>query len=137
MRPSESNKTSIPAERLWWLIPTYTSRLWQGSLTAVGSEIAIVHPDHADTAAIATIIGGAALFLFGCLLFKWFSYDRKTPPLSHGVGLLLLALLCFSSLKHWFTTAQLGALTAAVMFIVAAWETVALSRPKSAFRSDE
>jgi low temperature requirement protein LtrA len=106
-------------------------------VAAVGSEIAIVHPDHADTAAIATIIGGAALFLFGCLLFKWFSYDRKTPPLSHGVGLLLLALLCFSSLKHWFTTAQLGALTAAVMFIVAAWETVALSRPKSAFRSDE
>jgi low temperature requirement protein LtrA len=97
-------------------------------VAAVGNEIVIVHPDHADTAALATIIGGAALFLLGCLLFKWVSYDRKTPPLSHAAGLLTLSLLCAAALAHWFTTVQIGIMTAVTLIMVAVWETLALSR---------
>jgi low temperature requirement protein LtrA len=97
-------------------------------VAAVGNEIVIIHPDHADTAAIATIIGGAALFLMGCLLFKWVSYDRKTPPLSHTVGLIALGLLSAAALANWLTTIQISIATATILLIAAMWETLALSR---------
>jgi low temperature requirement protein LtrA len=97
-------------------------------VAAVGHEIVIVHPHHASVSAIVTIIGGAALFLMGCLLFKWVSYERKTPPLSHAVGLVFLGLLCFAAFDHWFTTAQIGILTAITLVVVALWETLALAR---------
>jgi low temperature requirement protein LtrA len=97
-------------------------------VAAVGHEIVIVHPHHASVSAIVTIIGGAALFLMGCLLFKWVSYERKNPPLSHAVGLVFLGLLCFAAFDHWFTTAQIGILTAITLVVVALWETLALAR---------
>jgi low temperature requirement protein LtrA len=97
-------------------------------VSAVGDEIVLVHPDHADAAAIAAVIGGPALFLLGCALFKWVSYERSTPPLSHSVGLLALGALCAGAQAHWFSTLQLGSLTAAVLLLVAMWETLALRR---------
>jgi low temperature requirement protein LtrA len=97
-------------------------------VAAVGNEIVIVHPDHADTAAMATIIGGAALFLSGCLLFKWVNYTRRTPPLSHAVGLLCLGLLFSGAHAHWFSTTQIGMVSAAILMGVALWETLALAR---------
>jgi low temperature requirement protein LtrA len=97
-------------------------------VAAVGNEIVIVHPQHASMSAIATIIGGAALFLFGCSLFKWVSYERKTPPLSHAVGLFFLGLLCVAALDHWFTTTLIGILTTVTLVVVALWETLALAQ---------
>ena len=95
-------------------------------VSAVGDEIVLVHPEHADAAAMAAVIGGPALFLLGCTLFKWVSYERSTPPLSHGVGLLALGALSAGAQAHWFSTLGLGILTAAVLLVVAAWETLAL-----------
>jgi low temperature requirement protein LtrA len=97
-------------------------------VSAVGDEIVLVHPDHADTAAIAAVAGGPALFLLGCTLFKWVSYDRRAPPLSHLVGLLALAALSAGTQAHWFSTLQLGIMTAAVLMVVAIWETLVLRR---------
>jgi low temperature requirement protein LtrA len=98
-------------------------------VSAVGDEIVLVHPDHADAAAVAAVIGGPVLFLFGCTLFKWVSHDRRTPPLSHCVGLLALAALAAGAMAHWFSTLQLGMAAAAILIIVGAWETLALRRP--------
>lgn len=95
-------------------------------VAAVGDEIVLVHPGHADDAALSTVLGGAALFLFGCLLFKWVSHDRKWPPLSHAVGLLALAVTAAAA--HRLTTLELGVTTALVLVAVAAWETLALRR---------
>jgi low temperature requirement protein LtrA len=98
-------------------------------VSAVGDEVVLVHPDHADTPAIVAVIGGPALFLLGCTLFKWVSYERRTPPLSHCVGLLALGALCVGAQMHWFSTLQLGITTAVVLMMVGAWETLALRRP--------
>jgi low temperature requirement protein LtrA len=98
-------------------------------VSAVGDEIVLVHPDHADAAAVAAVIGGPVLFLFGCTLFKWVSHDRRTPPLSHCVGLLALAALAAGAMAHWFSTLQLGVAAAAILIIVGAWETLTLRRP--------
>jgi low temperature requirement protein LtrA len=97
-------------------------------VSAVADEIVLVHPGHADIDAIAVIIGGPALFLLGCTLFKWNSHDRKTPPLSHCVGLLALGVLFGATQIRGLAALQLGILTAAILTMVAAWETLALRR---------
>ena len=61
-------------------------------LTAVGDELVLQHPSgHASAGAVATIVGGPALYLAGNALFKRLSAPYL--PLSHLVGLGLLALL--------------------------------------------
>jgi low temperature requirement protein LtrA len=97
-------------------------------VSAVADEIVLAHPEHVDSAAIATLIGGPALFLVGCTLFKWVSYDRRTPPLSHCVGLLVLVALFAGAQSHWFTTIQLGCATTLTLMMVAVWETKTLHR---------
>lgn len=98
-------------------------------VSAVGDELVLVHPDHADAAAMATVIGGSALFVLGCTLFKWVSYERRTPALSHMAGLFGLGALWIGAQAHWFSTLQLGMLTSAILIMVAVWETLALRRP--------
>jgi low temperature requirement protein LtrA len=98
-------------------------------VSAVADEIILVHPRHANAGAVATVIGGPALFVLGCTLFKWVSHDRRTPPLSHFVGLLAFGSLFAAAQAHWFSTLQLGMLTAAILVMVAAWETLVLRRP--------
>ena len=59
-------------------------------LTAASDEMAVAHPQgHAGAAAIAALLGGPALYLFGNLIFKRTNADHL--PLSHLVGLGLLA----------------------------------------------
>ncbi|WP_226468770.1 low temperature requirement protein A [Luteimonas panaciterrae] len=96
---------------------------------AVADELVLMHPDHASDAGIAAILGGPALYLLGNALFKWVTNDRRLPPLSHLVGLLLLLALLPFAYGHLFSALALGAITTAVLMLVAAWESLALRRP--------
>jgi low temperature requirement protein LtrA len=87
---------------------------------AVADEITIAHPDGHITLADAIImIGGPALYLFGNVFFKRAS--AKYYPLSHLVGLILLAILAPFALL--FTPLVMGVATTAVLVTVAVWET--------------
>lgn len=99
---------------------------------AVADEIVLVHPGHAENAGIAAILGGPALYLIGNALFKWATNERRTPPLSHMAGLLLLFALMPFAFAHLFSALALGIATTAILVLVAAWETVALRRPAKA-----
>src|SRR5690606_4099199 len=97
-------------------------------LCAVADELVLVHPGHATEAGIAAILGGPALYLLGNLLFKWITNTRPSPPLSHMVGLALLAALAPFAFGHAFSALALGALATAVLMLVATWEWLALHR---------
>ena len=75
------------------------------------------------------LIGGPAVFLAGATLFKWVMNFRRTPPLSHLVGLALLAALLWGAHGFHLSTLQIGAAATAVLLIVAVWESFALRRP--------
>lgn len=96
---------------------------------AVADELILAHPTHADDAGIAAILGGPALYLLGNALFKWATNDRRTPPLSHMIGLLLLFAVMPFAFAHVFSALALGAITTAILVLVAGWETLALRRP--------
>ena len=65
----------------------------------------------------------------GNALFKWITHGRPRPPLSHVVGLLLLLVLLPLALAHLFSALALGAITTAIVVLVAVWESVALRTP--------
>ena len=95
---------------------------------AVADELVLVHPDHASAAAVVAIVGGPFLYVLGNLLFKWTTNDRRSPPLSHSIGLGLLALLAPLGFAHGCSALVLSGLTTLVLVIVASWESIALSR---------
>jgi low temperature requirement protein LtrA len=95
-------------------------------LCAVADELVLAHPDHANNAGIAVMLGGPALYLLGVGSFKWASRERKLPPLSHGVGLLLLALLAWPAAMHWLSALAVMGGAVAVLVLVAAWEQASL-----------
>jgi low temperature requirement protein LtrA len=87
---------------------------------AVADEITIAHPDgHVDLAHALVILGGPALYLIGNTFFKRAS--AKYYPLSHLVGLILLAILAPFALLC--TPLVMGAATTVVLIVVAVWET--------------
>ena len=93
-------------------------------VSAVGDELSLTHP-HAscDVLAAIVLLGGPALYLLGNALFKM-TVNRSHFPLSHLVGLGLLAALVAPALRlSVFWTA---ALTTAVLLTVAVWETLSL-----------
>ncbi|HWJ70131.1 MAG TPA: low temperature requirement protein A [Sphingobium sp.] len=91
-------------------------------VSAASDEMLLAHPTGpAAPAAHALTLGGAALFLAGNLFFKRVTW--RHVPLSHLVGLALLAALAFVPFPHGF---QLGLATAASLIIVACWETASL-----------
>jgi len=95
-------------------------------LAAVGDELVLQHPsDHTGVAAIAAIVGGPALYLIGNALFKRLSGPNM--PLSHLVGLALLALLAPAGLL--VTPLMLAANATVILIIVVIWEWVSL-RPR-------
>lgn len=63
--------------------------------TAVGNELALAHPHGLVgwTEALA-LLGGPALYLLGSILYKRVVYGRV--PLTHGLGIALLALGLFA-----------------------------------------
>ena len=92
---------------------------------AVADEITIKHPGgHMDLSTAAVLLGGPALYLFGNVFFKRAS--AKHYPLSHLVGLCLLALL--APVAMWVTPLALGGATTVVLVIVAIWETRSFAR---------
>jgi low temperature requirement protein LtrA len=97
-------------------------------LSAVSDELVIAHPDHGEGMTAAIILSGAALYLIGNASFKWVTNQRKGPPLSHLIGLGLLACLSVPALHHALTPLALAATTTGVLAIVAVWEAIALRR---------
>ena len=95
---------------------------------AVADELVLTHAHHATDAAIVAILGGPAGYLVGTASFKWITNDRKTPPLSHVAGLVLLGSLTWPAMNHLLTPLALGAATTGVLAVVAVWEAIALRR---------
>ena len=88
------------------------------------------------SAALLAVLGGPACYLVGAAWFKWLTNDRKTPPLSHMIGLVLLAMLAWPTLAHAITPLVAGVATTLVFAVVAGWETVALSTTRTAAQPD-
>ena len=106
-------------------------------VSAVADELVLVHPDHATDAGILVIVGGPWLFLLGNALFKWVMSDRPLPPLSHLAGLVLLTLALPLALNHWFSALMLGALTTAIVVLVALWETLSVRQTLTSTASEK
>jgi low temperature requirement protein LtrA len=100
---------------------------------AVADELVLAHPDHATDAGLAAMIGGPALYLLGVGAFKWVSSDRPRPPLSHLIGLALLAALAVPAFMHLLSALAVGAWACAALVAVAVWEHLSLrARPHAA-----
>ncbi len=92
-------------------------------VTAVGDELVLKHPGgHTGAATAAVILGGPALYLAGNSLFKWLT--APYAPLSHTVGLALLAALAFA--VPYVPPLALSAAATAVLIMVAVWEWLSL-----------
>lgn len=87
---------------------------------AVGNDLVIAHPDgHMDWPGWLVLIGGPALFLLGNGLYKLAVYRRW--PLSHAIGLALLAVLAPLA---WLTDLlMVNGLATLALIVVALWET--------------
>jgi low temperature requirement protein LtrA len=95
-------------------------------VSAVGDDLVLSQPlGHAEPSSIAVLLGGPALYLIGNILFKRATASRMV--LSHVVGLGLLAGLLAASAG--MSPLLLGAASALVLVMVAAWETWSFKLP--------
>jgi low temperature requirement protein LtrA len=104
---------------------TYTHLLPVAGIivTAVSDELVLAHPGgHVDFKTAATTLAGPALFLIGNLIFKRILAGSR--GLSHMVGLGLLVLA--APLAWVVPPLALGAITSAILVVVAIWETRSL-----------
>ena len=99
---------------------------------AVADELVLTHPDHGSTGGLLAILGGPACYLLGAAWFKWLTNDRRTPPLSHMIGLVLIAMLAWPLLSHAITPLVGGVATTIIFGVVACWESVSLYSTRSA-----
>jgi low temperature requirement protein LtrA len=95
-------------------------------VSAVADELVLAHPDHATNAGLAAMLGGPALYILGVGGFKWVSHDRAFPPLSHVIGLVLLALLSLPAFAHLLSALAVAACACGILLLVAAWEHTSL-----------
>jgi low temperature requirement protein LtrA len=103
-------------------------------LSAVADQLELTHPaDHSDPKTVLSAIGGPLLFLIGTILFK--HTIRGFLQLSHGVGIVLLAVLAWFA--SGFSPLMLSILTTAIMVIVAVWESVSLKSGVAESRSEQ
>lgn len=92
---------------------------------AVSDELILAHPDgETPRAAALAILGGPALYVLGCGLFKHPLLGRF--PLSHAVGLAGIALAI--PFIGWLSPLALAAWATGALVLAAAWETLALRR---------
>ena len=101
-------------------------------LAAASDEMAVRHPaGHAGPAAVAALLGGPALYLFGNLLFKRTSATYF--PLSHLVGLGLLAAI--APFGHHLSPLALSLVASGVLVLVAGWELASLRETRESLRT--
>ena len=94
-------------------------------VAAVADELVLTHPlGHTSRATAAVILVGPALYLAGNAAFKRLS--ARNLPLSHSVGLALLAALIPAS--PYLAPLALSAATTAVLILVGVWEWLSLGR---------
>jgi low temperature requirement protein LtrA len=92
-------------------------------LSAVANDVVLKHPaGHASLRTVLSAIGGPMLFLIGTILFK--HAIRGWLQLSHGIGIILLAVLWWFAGD--FTPLELSLLTTAILIVVATWESISL-----------
>jgi len=92
---------------------------------AVANELALAHPDgHTDLKTVLVMLGGPALYLAGTALFK--RLTAPNLPLSHLVGLGLLALLATTATFATLLGLTIG--TTAILIVVALWEWASFRR---------
>src|SRR5205085_11569280 len=92
-------------------------------VSAVADELVLKHPfGHSGVEIVLSAIGGPLLFLLGTILFT--HTIRGFLQLSHGAGIIALGMLA------WFagdlSPLLLSIATAAIMIVVAVWESVSL-----------
>lgn len=96
-------------------------------ITAVGDDLVLTHPTgHVDLPFLLTSVGGPWLFLMANMLFKWSTWDSRYPPLSHGIGMLLLVAL---GIWGWLAQPQpltVALLSTAALLVTAVWEWLSL-----------
>ncbi len=127
-RGAEQIASAADPGRLGRLVYTYIHLLIVAGIIvgAVADELVLSHPlGHLDAHVMAPMVGGPALFLLANLWFKAVVWGRL--PLSHMVGLALLALVTLvSSLATAASPLALASAVTAILLIVAAWETRSL-----------
>lgn len=79
-----------------------------------------------------TLTAGPALFILGCLLFKWATAGRARP--SHFAGFALLGAIAMAG--RGIPALVLGGLAAAVLVSIAAWDTSARPSARDDGRPD-
>jgi low temperature requirement protein LtrA len=90
-------------------------------LTSVADKEILEHPDEAMSWSTAvTVVGGPVLYLVGLVLFR--RIVARELLISHLAG--VAALLVVFALAFQVSPLLLGAMTTAVLVIVAAWETI-------------
>ena len=97
-------------------------------VSAVANSMVLAGARYEGLASSAITIGGPALYLIGVATFKWVSNMRRLPPLSHIVGLGLLAGLAAPALQGTLSLLALHTSVTVVLIVVCSWEEVALSR---------
>ncbi|HTC98901.1 MAG TPA: low temperature requirement protein A [Bradyrhizobium sp.] len=128
---SEMISKSAESGRIARLAYTYLHMPIVGGiiLAAVSDELVLKHPNgHADLKTVVSTIGAPLVFLVGTILFK--HVIRNFLQLSHGVGIVALAVLAFFASD--MSPLLLTVATTAILVVVAVWESLSLgSRPKS------
>lgn len=103
----------------YWHIPIVAGLV----VTAVGDEVMLMHPHgHVTSAMVFAIVGGAMLFLFGNLGFKWSTSGRRFPPFSQLLGLILLAAIAVGAALAGWNALQIGMAVLAALIVTALWE---------------
>jgi low temperature requirement protein LtrA len=125
-RGSRSIRQSDDPGRTARLAYTYLHLLIVAGIivSAVADELTLRSPtESASWVEVAVLLGGPALYLLGNALFKK-AVNATHLPLSHLIGLALLALLALTHAR--WSIVSLGVATTAVLVIVALWEMRAL-----------
>jgi low temperature requirement protein LtrA len=90
---------------------------------AVADEQVLAHPaGHLEPFFLASLIGGAFLFIFGVGLFKRMTSSSGLWPLSHLVGLGLFAMLGAWALVAHPQPLELHLAATGLFIVIAAWE---------------
>jgi low temperature requirement protein LtrA len=95
-------------------------------VSAVADELTLRDTrQHADAIGSAVLLGGPMLYLLGNAWFKK-TVNGSNLPLSHLIGLGLLAMLAIALVWQPVSMLALGLATSSTLVLVAAWETLSL-----------